>query len=100
MHNYKLKVDNTCDVRGASCDDTLQELRELWVHTPDRVRQVIQDKLRYFARADEGESSGETEFSRFQASFNVRLHGKPEDPFGAIARSLTSINDWALTATC
>ena len=27
-----------------------QELRVLWVHAPDRVRRVTQDKLRYFAR--------------------------------------------------
>ena len=27
-----------------------QELHVLWVHAPDRVRRVIQDKLRYFAR--------------------------------------------------
>ena len=75
-------------------------LRVLWVHAPDRVRRVIQDKLRYFARADDGESSGEAEFSRFQETFNVQLNGKPEDPFRAIARSLTSISGWALAALC
>ena len=30
----------------------------------------------------------------------MQLTGKPEDPFRAIARSLTSISGWALAALC
>jgi len=34
-----------------------QELREPWVHTADRQRRLIQDKLRFLARQEEGENS-------------------------------------------
>mmetsp|Transcript_92559 Transcript_92559/g.283421 ORF Transcript_92559/g.283421 Transcript_92559/m.283421 type:complete len:103 (-) Transcript_92559:5-313(-) len=37
-----------------------QELRALWVHASGRARRLITEKLRYFARLDEGEGvSGE-----------------------------------------
>ena len=77
----------------------MEQFRQLVASVNKKLKLVIEDKLRYLARLEDGQSAPEEEFKRVELNFQINLHPKAEDPFKVVARHLNgSANSWDMAA--